>query len=100
MTPESSHAVIARGGGAAPRRGRLSGVVARTAARIRGSGLGQGFCRGLGQGLGRAINNAAFFALGAVICLLALYPDFHLAVLQALKDATEPLGHTEWRSAR
>ena len=63
------------------RGGWLRGVVARTAARIRGSGLGQGFCRGLGQGLGRAINNAAFFALGAVICLLALYPDCRLTLI-------------------
>ena len=26
--------------------------------------------------------------------MLALYPGLHLAVLQGLKDATEPLGHT------
>jgi len=43
---------------------------------------------------GVLVREATFFALGAVICLLALYPDLHLAVLQALKDATEPLGHT------
>ena len=48
----------------------------------------------LGAGLRRPVTSATFFALSAVICLLALYPDLHLAVLQALKDATEPLGHT------
>ncbi len=47
-----------------------------------------------GAGLRRPVTSAAFFALGAVICLLALYPNLHLAVLQALKDAIEPLGHT------
>ena len=72
----------------------MSGLAARIAARIRGSGLGQGSSQGLGQGLRRAIPSAAFFALGVVITLLALYPGLHLAVLQGLKDATEPLGHT------
>ena len=49
---------------------------------------------GIGQGLGRPISNAAFFSLGLVITVLALYPDLNLAALQALKDAIEPLGHT------
>jgi len=47
-----------------------------------------------GRGPRQALNSAAFFALGVVVTVLALYPDLHLAALQALKDATEPLGHT------
>ena len=73
--------VIAQGRGAAG-RGWLNGL----AARLRGPRRG--------QGLGQALNNAAFFALGVLVTLLALYPYLHLAVLQTLKDATEPLGHT------
>ena len=47
-----------------------------------------------GQALRRTISSAAFFALGSAVTALALYPDLHLTVLQSLKDATEPLGHT------
>jgi VanZ family protein len=75
-------------------RRRLTGQASGKSARLNGPGLEKGSCQGLDQGPKPAIHRAAFFTFGFTITVLALYPHLHLTALQALKDATEPLGHT------
>jgi len=58
------------------------------AARIPGSRLG--------HGLGQVIPSAAFFALGVIICLLALYPGLKLSLVAffgRLDTALQSRGH-------